>query len=370
MGDEAASQRDAWLILSCSGLSPARQLMLIDAFETPQAVLGASNDQLRSVSGITATHVRRLRAAEAEADLPRLRALLDELDCHLVSIGDDRYPKLLREIDDPPALLYVRGGLEPRDELAVAIVGTRRRTDYGEMIARRLAADLVRRGFTIVSGLAMGLDADAHEAALEAGGRTIGVLACGIDVNYPSANAQLREGIAAQGAVLTELAPGTPPTRDRFPQRNRILSGLCVGTIVVEAPLKSGALITARLAAEQGREVFAVPGNVTSPTSRGCHDLLRHGAALVETAEDVVEGLGIMLEAVPEREPDQERQRKLADLPADQRAVLEALSHQPRHIDQVSDVAQMPTSQVSAALMLLEVKGLVKRFPGNQFVRT
>ncbi|MGC9320270.1 MAG: DNA-processing protein DprA, partial [Armatimonadota bacterium] len=240
---------------------------------------------------------------------------------------------------------------------------------YGEQVAERLAGELARRGFTIFSGLAVGIDADAHRAALNVGGRTIGVLACGIDVNYPAANAQLRDDMTGSGAAITELAPGTPPTRDRFPQRNRILSGLALGTIVVEAPAKSGALITARLAAEQGREVFAVPGNITSPVSRGCHDLLRHGACLVETAEDVVEGLGIMLEAVPEREPAAERERKLDELPGDQQQVLEALSHQPRNIDDVTADCDLPASQVSSALMLLEVKGLVKRFPGNQFVR-
>jgi DNA processing protein len=228
----------------------------------------------------------------------------------------------------------------------------------------------VRRGFTVVSGLAVGIDSDAHEATVDAGGRTVAVTACGIDVDYPSANSELRERITETGAVITEFAMGTPPARHCFPQRNRIISGLAMGTVVVEAPTKSGALITARLAGEMGRGVFAVPGNITSPVSRGCHALLRDGAVLVETAEDIVEGLGIMLEAVPEREPEAERERKLDDLPADQREVLGNLTHQPRNIDDVAADCEMAVPQVSSALMLLEVKGLVKRFPGNQFVRT
>jgi len=369
MSAGGASQPEAWLTLSLSGIASRHQRALVTALGSPEAVLGADNAALTAVDGVTAAHVGRLRAAQAEADIPAVLGSLAELGAELLPFTHERYPALLLETADPPALLYVRGEITSRDDLAVALVGTRRRSPYGEMVAQRLSADLVRRGFTIVSGLAVGIDADAHVAAVEAGGRTIAVLACGIDVDYPSHNLELRERIVGSGAVVTELAPGTPPTRDRFPQRNRILSGLALGTVVIEAPVKSGALITARLAAEEGREVFAVPGNITSPVSRGCHALLREGAALVETAEDVVEGLGIMLEAVPEREPEQERRRKLEDLPGDQQQVLDALSHQPRNIDDVTGDCGLPASQVSAALMLLEVKGLVRRFPGNQFVR-
>jgi DNA processing protein len=370
MGESNASQHEGWLRMNASGLSPKLQMALLDAFETPEAIFGATNEQLRAVNGIASTHLGKLRSAEAELDVEALFELLGELNADLLPIADDNYPSLLREIDDPPPLLYVQGAFDERDDLSVALVGTRKRTPYGEMVAEQLSRDLVRRGFTVVSGLAVGIDSDAHDATVEAGGRTIAVTACGIDVNYPAANEQLRERITESGAVISELAPGTPPTRDRFPQRNRILSGLSLGTVVIEAPTKSGALITARLAGEMGREIFAVPGNITSPVSRGCHGLLRDGAVLVETAEDIVEGLGIMLDAVPEREPQAERDRKLEDLPADQREVLAALSHQPRNIDDVAADCEMAVPQVSSALMLLEVKGLAKRFPGNQFVRT
>lgn len=369
MGETGASQSEGWLTLSLSGLAPRRLLSLLEAFGSADAILGAGNTQLTAVDGITATHVGKLRAAQAEVAGGEMAGRLRDQGVELVAISDDRYPALLREIDDPPPVLFMQGELTRRDELAVALVGTRRRSPYGEMVAGQLTRELVRRGFTIISGLAMGIDADAHEAAVEAGGRTIGVLGCGIDVDYPRQTLELRRRITQTGAVISEAPPGAPPTSDRFPRRNRIISGLALGTVVVEAPAKSGALITARLAGEQGREVFAVPGNITSPLSRGCHELLRQGAVLVETAEDVVAGLGIMLEAVPEREPEPERRRKLDDLPGDQRAVLDALSHQPRNIDDVIADCGLATAQVSAALMLLEVKGLARRFPGNQFVR-
>ncbi|NLO06485.1 MAG: DNA-protecting protein DprA [candidate division WS1 bacterium] len=370
MSGSVASHTGAWLTLSCSGLSARLQRALVEALGSADAVMGATNEQLSAVDGIQPRHLAKIRRAEAEGEIPLKVELLRDLGAELIPFTDERYPQMLLETDDPPASLFVQGEFTRQDELSVALVGTRKRTSYGEMVTGRLARELVRRGFTIVSGLALGIDADAHEAALEAGGRTIGVLGCGLDVNYPSQNAQLREQMAVSGAVVTEYAPGTPPTPERFPQRNRILCGLTLGTIVIEAPVKSGALITARLAAEYGREVFAVPGNVTSPVSRGCHALLRDGAVLVESAEDVVEGLGIMLAAVPEREPAAERERKLDELPADQQRILQALSHQPRSIDDVIVDCDMQTSQVSSALMLLEVKGLVKRFPGNQFVRT
>ncbi|MGD9498702.1 MAG: DNA-processing protein DprA, partial [Armatimonadota bacterium] len=209
------------MTLSLSGLSGRVQRELIDGFGSPEAVLEASNEQLLGTGGITLAHVAKLRRAQAEAVSEELLQKLAQLEVRLLPISAGDYPCLLREIEDPPALLFVRGELTKRDELAVAVVGTRKPSPYGQMVAVRLTQELVRRGFTIVSGLAEGVDADAHRAAVEAGGRTIAVLACGIDVNYPTANAKLREQIVASGAVVSELAPGTPPTRDRFPLRNR-----------------------------------------------------------------------------------------------------------------------------------------------------
>ncbi len=355
---------DAWLLLNASGLTPLQQNQLLEAFGTAEQVLGASGEKLAAVEGITAAHISKLRTAQQEADLPGWREQCAELELKIITINDDNYPPMLKEIDDPPPLLFVQGDITKSDDLAIAMVGTRKCTPYGRTVARRLAGNLAQRGFTIVSGLAVGIDGEAHEGALEAGGRSIGVLACGPDITYPRAHKSLRKRLAQSGAVLTEYAFGTPPTRERFPARNRLISGLSLGVVVVEAPSKSGALITARLAGEQGREAFAVPGDINSPTSRGCHGLLKDGAQLVEVAEDVIDGLGILLEAVPSRP-----QAPQVELHGDEQSVYEALSHEPVHVDQISESCNLTAAQVTSALMLLEIKGLVRRFPGNTFVR-
>ncbi len=355
---------DAWLLLNASGLTTARQLQLLEALGSPDEILGATDQRLTEVEGITQAHVKKLRAAQQQIDLTELHQECAEHQSNILTIADESYPALLKEIDDPPPVLFVQGGFTKADELALAVVGTRKCTPYGRTVARELATNLAQRGFTIVSGLAVGIDGEAHEAALEAGGRTIAVLACGADITYPREHRQLREKIAQSGAVITECPFGTPPTRERFPMRNRLISGLSLGTVVVEAPSKSGALITAGLAGEQGREVFAVPGDINSPTSRGCHGLIKDGAQLVEVPEDVVDGLGIMLRAVPARE-----QRQDVELHGDEETVYQALSHQPRHADEIAESCEISPAQVTSALMLLEVKGLVRRFAGNTYVR-
>jgi DNA processing protein len=355
---------DAWLILNGSGLSPLRQRKLLDAFGDAPPIIGATNAELAAVDGITATHVQLLRSAERELDLPDLRQRLVYYEVSLLPLSSPDYPKLLREMTDPPPLLFVQGELVKRDEMSVALVGTRKCTPYGATVARRLATELARRGFTIVSGMALGIDAEAHEGALEASGRTVAVMASGSDITYPSSHRDLRKRIAESGAVITEYAFGTEPLRERFPDRNRLIAGLSLGTLVVEAPGKSGALITASLAAEYGRQILAVPGNIDSPNSHGCHELIKDGARLVEVAEDVIEGLGIMLEAAPA-----ERPRTDVQVSGDEQAVLEALSFQPRHVDETVAECSLPIARVNSALMLLEMKGLVRRFPGNTYVR-
>jgi len=355
---------DAWLLLNASGIATARQLQLLEAFESAEAILGATDQQLTEVEGMTQAHIKKLRAAQQQVNIAELHQKCTEHQLSILTIADEDYPALLKEIDDPPPVLFVQSGFAKADELALAVVGTRKCTPYGRTVARELATNLAQRGFTIVSGLAVGIDGEAHEAALEAGGRTIAVLACGADITYPRQHRQLREQVAQSGAVITECPFGTPPTRERFPMRNRLISGLSLGTVVVEAPSKSGALITARLAAEQGREVFAVPGDINSPTSRGCHGLIKDGAQLVEVPEDVVDGLGIMLRAVPARE-----QRREVELHGDEETVYQALSHQPQHADAIAESCEIPPARVTSALMLLEVKGLVRRFAGNTYVR-
>src|SRR5437016_2264619 len=286
-----------------------------------------------------------------------------------IPLGDERYPELLRAIYDPPAVLYCDGSVEPGDRQAVAIVGSRQATPYGLRITEALAGELSALGFTIVSGFARGIDAAAHRAALAAGGRTIAVLGCGLDVDYPPGHASLRAEIAGSGAVLTEFAPGTPPRATNFPRRNRIISGLALGVVVVEAAEDSGSLITARLALEQGREVFAVPGPIDVPTSRGPHGLLKQGAKLVETVDDIVEELLPQLDrplqtlktepiaALPEH----------VELSPSERTVLEVMSREPLHLDDLTERSRLTTPAVAAILLGLELKALVKQLPGQRY---
>jgi len=294
-----------------------------------------------------------------------------------IARSDAEYPALLAAVPDAPAELHVRGGLEAADALAVAIVGSRHATPYGEEVAERLAADLAARGVTVVSGLARGIDTAAHRGALRVGGRTLAVLGSGLDVIYPRENRALAAAIALSGAVVSQFPPSTPPLAYHFPLRNRVLAGLALAVVVVEAAERSGALITAALAGELGREVMAVPGRVTSPASRGCHRLLRDGAVLVESWEDVVGALAEpwrrMVAAAPavaapaaagagtralgaERAPELDR-------------VLRAMGEEPLDVDAVSGRAGLPTGQAAALLLALELDGRVRQLAGARFVR-
>ncbi|MGE5531934.1 MAG: DNA-processing protein DprA [Bacteroidota bacterium] len=357
-------QTDGWLVLNGSGLTPRRQRQLIERFGEPLNALAVEDAELQQTQALTIEHVRQLRRAQQELDLPRLRQKLTDLSISLLPITDPLYPRLLTESADPPPLLFLDGEITKRDEMAVAIVGTRLCTPYGQLAARRLGRELAQRGFTIVSGLALGIDAEAHEGALEAGGRTLGIMASGPDTTYPPSHKNLRQRMKHCGGAVTEYAFGSPPLRERFPSRNRIIAGMTLGTLVIEAPIKSGALITANLAAEYGREVMAVPGSIESPVSHGCHDLIKNGARLIEVVEDVVEALGIMLEAVPAQRP-----KTPTHVSSDEQTVLDALSFQPRHVDEVATQTELPVSRINSALMLLEMKTLVRRFPGSTYVR-
>ena len=288
----------------------------------------------------------------------------------LIAVADDGYPAWLRAIPDPPAVLYCSGLPEPQDRRAVAIVGARRATPYGLRVTETLARELSGVGFTIVSGLARGIDAAAHRAALEAGGRTIAVLGCGLDVDYPPEHTRLREEIAGCGAVLTEFAPGTKPLAHHFPQRNRIISGLSLGVVVVEAAEDSGSLITARLALEQGREVFGVPGPLDAPLSRGPHGLIKQGAKLVETVDDIVEELIPQLEtaAVPKRRSRMSSQAvELPNLLPEERLVWDQMSREPLHLDELTERSGLTPASVAGILLALELKDVVRRLPGQRY---
>jgi DNA processing protein len=280
-----------------------------------------------------------------------------------ISLASPRYPGRLRRIHDPPPVVYVRGDLRP-EEPAVAIVGSRRATATGRVVAERLAGTLAKSGVAIVSGLARGIDAAAHRAALDAGGRTIAVLGCGLDVAYPPEHAGLMEAITRQGCVITEFTAGTPPLRGHFPQRNRIIAGLALGVVVVEGDAHSGAFSTAGHALDEGREVMAVPGSVLNPLSRAPNGLLRQGATLVETAEDILTAVGLPL---PSRPSGQTGRMEPPEGPL--ALVWQAVGVEATHIDQVAHTSGMPVSDVAALLMGLELQGLVHQLPGKHFIR-
>jgi DNA processing protein len=304
---------------------------------------------VRDRAGIDpAAELERLERAGVEALVP----------------GDGRYPERLAEIADAPPVLYLRGNWLPEDGWSVAVVGTRRATAYGRQAAGELARGLAANRVTVVSGLARGIDTVAHRAALDAGGRTAAVLANGLDTVYPPENARLADEIAERGALLTDYPLGTKPRAEFFPRRNRIMSGVALGTLVVEGDHTSGAMITARFAVEQGREVFVVPGSIFSPQSRGPHALLRDGATPVAAAAEVLEGLNLTMlgaqldlgRALPQTDPEEQ-------------ALLRALSREPRHVDEVARAAGLAAATVSATLAMLELKGLVRDLGGMQYVR-
>ncbi len=355
----------AWLRLNKTEIAPIRQRALMERFGGPEQILAASREELSEVERITRRDCEKLEAARSLDVGPDVEKL-ESLGIRLVTFGAPDYPRRLAEIDDAPLLTFVRGEFSQRDELAVAIVGTRRCSNYGVIQAEKLAADLARRGFTVVSGGAHGIDVAAHRGALEAGGRTIAVSACGLDIDYPRGQEELRDRIPDSGAIVAEVSLGTTPDRHRFPVRNRIVSGLSLGTVVVEAPARSGALITASLALEQGREVLGVPGDVGNPNHRGTHRLIKDGAQLVETVDDVIDALGILPEAVPEREA---ASTPAPDLSPEEKRISDALSFEPRHVDDVIRDTGLLPAKVTATLMMLEMRSLVRRFPGNMFVR-
>lgn len=276
--------------------------------------------------------------------------------------ADPEYPDALRTIFDPPSPLYVRGRIAPQDALAIAIVGARRATEYGKAVARWLARDLARCGVTVVSGLARGVDAEAHRGALDAGGRTLAVLGCGPDVVYPREHARLMDEVIGQGAVVSEFPPGTPPHPGQFPPRNRIISGLSLGVVVVEGRPDSGTLITADAALEQGREVFAVPGQIFDETSRAPHRLLLQGAKLVERVEHILEELRLPL-------PASRTAASAQTLDSDETAVYARVTLAPVQLDRLVAVCGLSVAAVSRAMTGLECKGLVVALPGHRFVR-
>lgn len=351
------------------GLGPRMQSLLLARFGNASAVFRANGAELLEVDGIgpkiSSAIVKHRAMTQAREEYAECRERGVELRFH----NQPNYPRILGQIHDPSPVLYVRGTLLERDELAVGIVGSRQCTMYGRMQAHRFAARLATAGITIVSGLARGIDAAAHRGAIEVGGRTVAVCAPGLKQIYPPEHQGLAEEIAKAGCLITESPLNRAPQRGLFPQRNRVIAGLSLGVIIIEAGRGSGALHTARHANEQGREVFALPGRVDSAASEGCHDLIRDGVALLRSPEDVLEALGPLMGPVsvsPKQVVAVPRELKLSDLES---AVLNLIDFAPTSIDQVLSGAEMESSRVLSTLTVLEMRKLVKRLPGSYVER-
>lgn len=377
-------QRD-WLSLALvPGVGSTHFIRLLARFRTAGEVLNAGERALAQV--VRPSLAKQITQYTEVVDLDDQQRRLDEYDAHIITLNDETYPWRLGEIYDPPLVLFVRGQLLEHDEFSVAIVGTRRATPYGIRMAERLGRDLAAAGLTVMSGLATGIDSAAHRGALEAGGRTIAVLGNGVDVVYPRQNADLMDAIIRQGCVISQFPMGFKPAKGHFPRRNRIMSGMTLGTIVVQAPRSSGALITANVAAEQGREVFAVPGEVGVHASAGPHALIREGAKLVESADDVLVELNLPADlrqwpresaqqdvgaapaatASSPASPQTRAQPKAAVSDAE-KDVLSVLAPDGSFVDEIAAACRVSIAEALSALTMLELKGLVRQFSGKRF---
>jgi DNA processing protein len=343
------------------GIGAVRFQTLLDAFGDVETAWNAAPAELAG-AGLGLKVIERLVDIRSKMDLVRYCDQIQSQGIKILTWDDPNYPPHLKEVDQPPPVLYLRGEVTLEDHWAVAIVGTRQVTSYGRQVTEELASVLAHNGVTVISGLARGVDAVAHSAALKAGGRTIGVLGSGVDKIYPPEHRQMAERMMVQGAVISDYAPGTPPESSNFPPRNRIISGLSMAVVVIEAGETSGALITAGFAAEQGREVFAVPGNIIAPQSKGTNRLIANGARPLLRPEDVLEALDLTHNV--------ERREIRRAVPADatEAVLLEVLTREPLHVDEIRSQCGLPIDKVSATLTMMELKGMVRQVGGMNYV--
>ena len=349
-------------------MGPVRLRKLLEVFETPERVLSAKRDALRAVDGIGREVVDQILNWETLVDLPAELQRVGDFGATVITAQSPLYPRQLREIHAPPIVLYVWGELTERDQHAIAVIGSRRTTHYGLESAKKLSYQLAYAGLTVISGLARGIDTAAHQGALAAKGRTIGVIGSGLMKLYPPENATLAEKIrSGNGAIVSEFSMEIEPDRQTFPMRNRIISGWSQGLLVVEAGANSGALISVAQALEQGRNVYAVPGHINAPTAIGSNRLIQQGAKLVMDANDILGDLQILL---PETKPAPDAAvRSLPPLNDDERRVYEAIRETETSIDDIATTAELPSGTVSSTLLRLELKKLVKQLPGKYFVK-
>lgn len=354
-----------WIGLSCiPGIGRTTFRRLVGRFGSPRNVLGASREDLKEAGVLSDKLVEAISSHSwkefAEAEMEKIQ----RSGVSFVTLADKGYPVNLKNTPDPPLFLYVKGSILPQDEKSVAIVGTRGPTHYGVSMTRRIAADLACLDITIVSGLARGIDTQAHLGALEAGGRTLAVLGSGIDVVYPPENKNLYEAICLNGAVVTENPFGTRPEAGYFPARNRIISGMSLGTVIIEAAQDSGSLITADYTLKQGRKLFALPGNILSRLSKGTNSLIKNGAVLIEGADDVLSALSLGLGKAASPKTGAE-----PGLSPEEEAVLSTLSDAPKHIDVMLAECRLSAAKIAGILVNLELKGLAKQLPGKYFIK-
>lgn len=369
----AASPDAYWLALRrVRGIGPRTSRLLLEKFRTPEAIFGSSDQEIMA-AGVSHRVARNLVEFTDFAPLEKELCELPRIGARLLRWNDEDYPPNLRHIADPPPYLFVRGPATLDNPKCIAVVGARAASEAGRRMAQRLAMELAARGFTVVSGLARGIDGEAHRGALDGGGRTVAVMGCGIDVVYPAEHRGLADAIiTGGGALISELPVGTQPVAENFPTRNRILSGLCMGVVIVEAAEKSGSLITARMALEQDRQVFAVPGSPLTGKTRGSNRLLKEGARLVECVEDVIEDLapqlGIEVETPRVGTPSEKMPAIQGDLPSEEKAVLNQLKHGEKlHVDSLIEACGLSPQIVLTMLLEMELKGIVTQHPGKLF---
>jgi len=363
------TRTEAWIALNLiPQVGPVRVRKLLARFGTPESVLTAKASEIMDVEGFGRTQAEALAGWESQVDLALELRKISERGLTIVTQEDELYPALLKSIYDPPLLLYVWGELTKRDHNAVGIVGSRHATLYGINATKKMSFQIAYAGYTVVSGLARGIDTTAHEAALAAKGRTIAVIGSGIGKLYPPENMALAERIAQNGAVVSEYPVDRPADKQTFPYRNRVVAGWTSGLLVTEAPLKSGSLITAQQASEQGRTIYAVPGPIDKPTSSGCNRLIQQGAKLVMDGADVLDDLMTLFPTAP-KAPVMEAPKPNVTLTLDEEILFRAMDSDERHIDELITRSGLTPATVNVTLMRLEMKRVIRALPGRRYVR-
>ena len=366
----ASDDLQDWLTLHFTpGLGPAGLKQLIDYFGGPGQILDAEYGDIVTVPGVRKAAATKICSGQALEKAKKELERTEKANISIVTLNDPAYPAILRNIHDPPFLLYVKGDPKALDCAGIGVVGARAATEYGKHVSKNLAARLARKGLTVISGLALGIDTAAHKGALAAGGKTVGILGCGIDVVYPRQNIRLFREVSESGAIATEYPMGTRPEGYHFPARNRIISGLSLGVAVVEAARKSGSLITAQLALDQGRDVFAVPGRVDSSKSEGAHRLLQDGAKLVLSVDDIIEELnpGLLGKYFKPAENGSDNKKNFQGLDAEANRIYSFLDVYPKSIDEIIRGTGLTAQKVSELLLTMELKGMVAALPGKQY---